>query len=186
VLAIAKHPPARGETQHRRFGTFTATVHGNNNGTALVSFTNSWNGLLYVRCGTEGDFYRRGTCALREDLTASMIDSAHNPTAMTSIVDALCRVDRPASILTWKLSPKVQALLAGLASGDIPLTHQGLDDAGIPGLPICAVCSRTPASFLPATNPWPGSNDGSHTSSTRSPSQPCAVRSNNSPSSETD
>ena len=38
--------------------------------------------------------------------------------------------DRPASILTWKLSLKVQALLAGLACGDIPLTHQGLDDAG--------------------------------------------------------
>jgi hypothetical protein len=26
--------------------------------------------------------------------------------------------------------PKIQALLAGLACGDIPLTHQGLDDAG--------------------------------------------------------
>jgi len=85
------------------------------------------------RCGTEGDLYRRGTCArcaLRDDLTALMIDGAHDPVAMTPIVDALCRVDRPASILTWKLSLKVQALLAGLASGDIPLTHQGLDDAG--------------------------------------------------------
>jgi hypothetical protein len=28
------------------------------------------------------------------------------------------------------LSPRVQALLVGLASGDIPLTHQGLDEAG--------------------------------------------------------
>ena len=85
------------------------------------------------RCGIEGDLYRRGTCArcaLRDDLTALMIDGAHDPVAMTPIVDALCRVDRPASILTWKLSLKVQALLAGLASGDIPLTHQGLDDAG--------------------------------------------------------
>ncbi|MGB9305935.1 MAG: recombinase XerD [Mycobacterium sp.] len=60
-----------------------------------------------------------------------MIDGAHDPTAMAPIVDALCSVDRPASILTWKLSPKVQALLAGLACGDIPLTHQGLDDAGM-------------------------------------------------------
>ncbi|HWS91287.1 MAG TPA: recombinase XerD, partial [Mycobacterium sp.] len=49
---------------------------------------------------------------------------------MAPIVEALCRVDRPASILTWKRSPRVQALLAGLASGDIPLTHQGLDEAG--------------------------------------------------------
>jgi hypothetical protein len=84
------------------------------------------------RCGIEGDLYRRGTCArcaLRDDLTALMIDGAHDPDAMTPIVDALCRVDRPASILTWKLSLKVQALLAGLACGDIPLTHQGLDEA---------------------------------------------------------
>ena len=85
------------------------------------------------RCGTEDDLYRRGTCArcaLRDDLTVLMIDGAHDPEAMAPIVDALCGVDRPASILTWKLSPKVQALLAGLACGDIPLTHQGLDDAG--------------------------------------------------------
>jgi hypothetical protein len=85
------------------------------------------------RCQTEGDFYRRGTCArcaLREDLTASMIDGAQDPTAIASIVDALCSVDRPASILTWKLSPKVQALLTGLASGDIALTHEGLDQTG--------------------------------------------------------
>ena len=85
------------------------------------------------RCGTEDDLYRRGTCArcaLRDDLTVLMIDGAHDPEAMAPIVDALCRVDRPASILTWKLSPKIQALLAGLACGDIPLTHQGLDDAG--------------------------------------------------------
>ena len=72
----------------------------------------------------KADFYRRGTCArcaLREDLTASMIDGAHDPTAMAAIVDALCRVDRPASILTWKRSPRVQALLAGLACGDDPV-----------------------------------------------------------------
>jgi hypothetical protein len=85
------------------------------------------------RCGTEGVLYRRGTCArcaLREDLTVLMINGAHDPKAMAPIVDALCRVDRPASILTWKRSPKIQALLAGLACGDIPLTHQGLDDVG--------------------------------------------------------
>ncbi|HUO41041.1 MAG TPA: recombinase XerD [Mycobacterium sp.] len=84
-------------------------------------------------CGAEGDFYRRGTCArcaLRADLTAAMIDGAHDPQAMAAIVDALCRVDRPASILTWKRSPRVQELLIGLASGEISLTHQGRDKAG--------------------------------------------------------
>jgi hypothetical protein len=117
------------------------------------------------RCGTEGDFYRRATCArcaLRDDLTASMIDGAHDPTAMTRIVDALCRVDRPASILTWKLSLKIQALLGGLASGDIPLTHQGLDDAGKDEeTAICVVSSNTTASWPPETNLWPGSSGGS-------------------------
>lgn len=85
------------------------------------------------QCGAEGDSYRRGTCArcaLRDDLTALMIDGARSPQAMAPIVEALCRVDRPASILAWKRSPTVQELLIGLASGDIPLTHQGLDEAG--------------------------------------------------------
>ncbi len=84
-------------------------------------------------CGAEGDFYRRRTCArcsLRQDLTALMIDGARSPQAMAPIVEALCDVERPASILTWKRSPRVHELLNGLASGDIPLTHQGLDEAG--------------------------------------------------------
>jgi hypothetical protein len=84
-------------------------------------------------CGAEGDFYRRRTCArcsLRQDLTKLMIDGARSPQAMTPIVEALCDVDRPASILSWKRSPRVHELLTGLASGDIPLTHQGLDEAG--------------------------------------------------------
>jgi hypothetical protein len=85
------------------------------------------------QCGAEGDFYRRRTCArcaLRADLTALMIDGARSPQAMAPIVEALCGVERPASILTWKRSPRVQELLTGLACGDISLTHQGLDEAG--------------------------------------------------------
>ena len=84
-------------------------------------------------CGNEGDFYRRGTCArcsLRQDLTALMIDGAQHRDAMAPIVEALCRVDRPESILSWKRSPRVQELLTGLANGEIPLTHVGLDEAG--------------------------------------------------------
>ena len=59
-----------------------------------------------------------------------MIDGAQGRDAMAPIVEALCRVDRLASILTWKRSPRVQQLLRGLASGTIPLTHAGLDEAG--------------------------------------------------------
>ena len=84
-------------------------------------------------CGNEGDFYRRGTCArcaLREDLTSLMVDGVQHREAVAPIVEALCRVDRPASILAWKRSPRVQELLRGLANGEIPLTHKGLDEAG--------------------------------------------------------
>jgi hypothetical protein len=87
-------------------------------------------------CRTEGDFYRRRTCArcaLRQDLTALIIDGAQRPEAMAPIVDALCRVDRPASILSWKRSPRVRELLTELACGQIPLTHRGLDEAGTDG-----------------------------------------------------
>ena len=59
-----------------------------------------------------------------------MVHDAAHPAAMSTIVDILCDVDRPESIFTWKRSPKVQQLLTGLASGRIPLTHEGLDDLG--------------------------------------------------------
>ena len=76
-------------------------------------------------CGTEGDFYRRATCsrcALRQDLTALMIDGAQRPRQLwPPIVEALCRVDRPASILTWKRSPRVQELLSGPGQRDDPV-----------------------------------------------------------------
>ena len=59
-----------------------------------------------------------------------MIDGAQHQDAMAPIVEALCRVERPESILSWKRSPRVRGLLTGLATGDIPLTHVGLDEAG--------------------------------------------------------
>lgn len=84
-------------------------------------------------CDIEGQIYRQGRCArcaLREDLTSLLVDGAVDPVAMGTIADILCGVNRPESILTWKRSPKVRALLNGLASGDIPLSHEGLDNAG--------------------------------------------------------
>lgn len=85
------------------------------------------------RCDAQGAVYRLGICvrcALREDLTALMIDHADDRPTMTRLVDILCDVDRPASIMTWKRSTRVHLLLAGLADGRIPLTHDGLDGAG--------------------------------------------------------
>lgn len=86
-----------------------------------------------LTCRIEGQIYRQGQCArcaLRKDLTILIIDGAAEPVAMGKIVEILCGVDRPESILTWKRSPTVQALLTALSRGDIPLSHDGLDKAG--------------------------------------------------------
>ncbi len=84
-------------------------------------------------CGTEGEIFRKGQCArcvVRDDLSVLMVRDAVDPVVMSTIVTILCDVDRPESIYTWKRSPKVQDLLTGLASGRIPLTHEGLDELG--------------------------------------------------------
>ena len=84
-------------------------------------------------CRAEGELYRKGQCAhcaLRDDLTALMVNGAADRIAMETIVEVFCGVDRPESIFTWKRSPKVEALLTGLALGDIALSHDGLDTAG--------------------------------------------------------
>lgn len=74
--------------------------------------------------------YRRGLCArcaLRHDLQY-LAGPRASATECASLIGALCSVDRPESILTWKRSPAVHALLAGLLGGTIAFTHQALDD----------------------------------------------------------
>lgn len=85
-----------------------------------------------TRCNVEGEFYRRGVCArcaLRDDLNELLPTDAFDPETARKIIDVLCSADRPESIITWKRSPKVQALLASISSGETPLTHEGLDAA---------------------------------------------------------
>lgn len=84
------------------------------------------------RCNTEGEFYRRGICArcaLRDDLNELLLTHGATPETVSKIVDVLCKADRPESIITWKRSPKVQALLVSLSCGETPLTHEGFDAA---------------------------------------------------------
>lgn len=97
------------------------------------------------RCGLELGHYRGricATCALRDDLTALVgldpsnsvgVDDLPDRLAddMGRVVDALCAADRPESVIVWKRSPKVQALLRGLGDGSIELSHAGLDT--VPG-----------------------------------------------------
>lgn len=85
------------------------------------------------RCDVEAGHYRGrlcARCALRDDLFGLLGGKPSNP-ALAGLVDALCGSDRPESIIVWKRSPKVQALLRGLGDGTIPTTHEGLD--GVPG-----------------------------------------------------
>ncbi|MCG2797814.1 MAG: recombinase XerD [Cellulomonas sp.] len=89
-------------------------------------------------CGVEGEVSRARLCArclLRRELDDLIVRDAADPTAMSRIAQALCAARRPESIRTWKRSPKVQTLLAGLASGTVPLSHDGLDDCE-PGLHV--------------------------------------------------
>ncbi|MFV8312069.1 hypothetical protein [Mycobacteroides chelonae] len=51
VLAVAEYPPRPGEAQRRRLGTYAADIYGNNDGTVLIAFGGSWDGLLYVPPG---------------------------------------------------------------------------------------------------------------------------------------
>jgi hypothetical protein len=67
-------------------------------------------------------------CALRDDLTALLLTNPADPTTATRLVNVLCQADQPESIIAWKRSPKVQALLTAVSSGQTPLTHEGLDN----------------------------------------------------------
>lgn len=86
------------------------------------------------QCGFEGESYRRGICArcaLRNDLTALLLpdtaDQASDRSSFMNLVEVLSAAGRPESILTWKRSPAVHHLLTGLATGQIPFSHEGFD-----------------------------------------------------------
>ena len=84
-------------------------------------------------CRQEGEIYRRGECArcaLRDDLCTILLHHPADPAAMQTLIEVLCAVDRPESILTWKRNVQVLELLGGITSGAIPLTHDGLTAAG--------------------------------------------------------
>lgn len=51
IVAVAEYPPGLGEPQHRRLGTYPASIYGHRDGTVLIVFGGSWDGLLYVPPG---------------------------------------------------------------------------------------------------------------------------------------
>jgi hypothetical protein len=84
-------------------------------------------------CGQEGEIYRAGECArctLRDDLCRVLLHHPADLTTMETLIEVLCGVDRPESILSWKRNLKVLQLLGGITAGATPITHDGLTAAG--------------------------------------------------------
>ena len=81
-------------------------------------------------CGIEGEIMRAGQCArcvLRGDLDELLRGGDADQAFIAQLIDILCGVDRPESIMTWKRSEKVQQLFAGLRCGEITCSHESFD-----------------------------------------------------------
>ncbi|SKV34101.1 site-specific recombinase XerD [Mycobacteroides abscessus subsp. massiliense] len=81
-------------------------------------------------CGVEGEILRAGECArcvLRGDLAQLLLGGAGDQAFLAQLIDVLCGVDRPESIITWKRSEQVKQLFAGLRRGEITCSHESFD-----------------------------------------------------------
>lgn len=83
-----------------------------------------------IRCGRRGRLpagRRCARCALTGKLAAVLDDGSGrvNP-ALMPLLEALTAMDKPRAGLIWLQNPKVVQLLGDLATGRIPLTHEGL------------------------------------------------------------
>ncbi|MER5556525.1 hypothetical protein ABT001_33550 [Streptomyces sp. NPDC002793] len=86
--------------------------------------------FFYDRCGFEGLLLRGRLCercTLADTLTRLLDDGTGRATpSLQPLVTALLEMDRPKSRLIWLRNPNVVRLLRDLATGSIPLTHDGL------------------------------------------------------------
>ena len=101
--------------------------------------------MACTRCGHQGRLpagRRCARCALTDQLAVALDDGSGrvNP-ALMPLFAALTAMDKPRAGLIWLRNPKVVQLLGDLATGRIPLTHQGCTRwrAGGPP-PTCATC----------------------------------------------
>ncbi len=89
--------------------------------------------LTCTRCSAEGERYRQGLCtrcALRDDLTNMLAPQRKLAVPdLHRLIDALCAVERPESIITWKRHPDVIGLLTDIGTGRVSLDHAGIDAA---------------------------------------------------------
>ncbi|MER6721428.1 hypothetical protein [Streptomyces halstedii] len=82
------------------------------------------------RCGFEGLLLGGRLCerCTLADALGRLLDdgSGHVAPLLQPLVTSLLEMDRPKSRLIWLRNPNVIRLLRGLATGSIPLTHDGL------------------------------------------------------------
>lgn len=82
-------------------------------------------------CGIEDKLYERGRCgrcSLRRRAAALLAGPDGGTTAaLTPVLEAICAARTPRSALNWLNRSCGAAMLADLASGKLPATHQALD-----------------------------------------------------------
>jgi hypothetical protein len=82
-------------------------------------------------CGIEDKLYERGRCArcsLRRRATALLAGPGGQvPAGLTPVLEAICAARNPRSALNWLSRRPGAALLADLAAGTLPASHQALD-----------------------------------------------------------
>ena len=82
-------------------------------------------------CGIEDRLYERSRCArcsLRRRTTALLTGAdGQVPTRLAPLLEAICAARNPRSALNWLARSHGAALLADLAAGTLPATHQALD-----------------------------------------------------------
>jgi hypothetical protein len=82
-------------------------------------------------CGTEDKLYEKGRCApcsLRRRARELLADPAGTvPPALASVAEAITATRQPRVALNWLRQGAGAALLADVAAGRVPLTHEALD-----------------------------------------------------------
>jgi hypothetical protein len=83
-------------------------------------------------CGVEDKLYERGRCercSLRRRATALLAGPGGDiPAGLNPVLEAICAARTPKSALNWLRGSGGAAILAQVASGALPATHQALDD----------------------------------------------------------
>ncbi|HEY3632462.1 MAG TPA: hypothetical protein VGL21_16265 [Jatrophihabitantaceae bacterium] len=84
-----------------------------------------------VDCGLEDKLFEAGrcaTCSLRRRTTVLLAaDDGQVPAHLATVAEAICATPNPYTALNWLRTGAASALLANLAAGRLPTSHEALD-----------------------------------------------------------